>query len=122
MEEFPTQGFGYVINSAYINNTNGQVLRCRKIVLKPTKLQRDKLKQWFEWYTYGYNQAIRRVNELVHTKNSIPSFITLREQVKNRISGSIMCKIEESGIPAHTFDNSIRDVIKLHLLLREMVI
>jgi IS605 OrfB family transposase len=54
------------------------------------------------------------VNELVHTKNKIPSFITLRKQVKSRISASIARKIEKSGIPVHTFDNSINDVIKAY--------
>lgn len=81
--------------------------RCKTIELFLNKKHKIILKDWFEIYKYSYNQTIKYINKYKPNIN----FQYLRPKVKNLFSDEMKLLIKNSKIPAHTIDESIRDVV-----------
>jgi len=89
-------------------------LRSKAIRLLPTRAQRSTLKKWFYVYRRGYNLSIRMLRKYFRdTKFECPpSYITFRKYITTRLPAELKRELKTSGIPAHSFANSIHDVLK----------
>jgi putative transposase len=84
-----------------------KILRCKEILVKPNKIQREILLEWFNLYRYTYNQTVKYLR-----CNANNSFYTLRPIIKNNFPNEIKSRIQSCKVPAHTLDNAIHDVLK----------
>ena len=90
-------------------------LRSKAIRLLPNKAQRSTLKKWFYVYRRGYNMSIKLLREWFRANSEArnpPSYYTFRKHIMDNISTDLKRDIKLSGIPAHSFANSIHDVLK----------
>ena len=97
---------GKVIPTNIVIESPKTILRCIQIQVMPTDIQRSILKEWFVLYRYAYNCGITYVRE-----HGLKTFMTLRPLVKATFSDEIKLQIKKCGIPVHTIDNAIKDVV-----------
>lgn len=86
------------------------VIRCDRIELKPSNKQRYILKRWFSWYRWAYNQTVVYLRKDPEKK----SFYSVRKGVKDSWSQYQKKMLKQSGIPMHSVDNAIHDVLKAY--------
>lgn len=82
----------------------------------PIKVK-QKLLEWFEIYRRVYNLTISNKSALFNEKGYIKSFPEVRKYIKNTILPTkelLLKDIKKSGIPEHTLDNAIHDVLKAY--------
>jgi transposase len=92
-----------------IKGSNKTFMVSKRVTIKPNQKQRRILKIWFKWYRHTYNQAIQLIRE--GHKIQLGS---LRKAIKERRSDRLSKYFKSIGLPIHTLDNAIRDVIKAY--------
>jgi putative transposase len=98
----------YILKNRQVSGT---ILRCKKIIIKPTQKQRNLLKIWLNIYRQVYNITVRyfRKNKCYGKKKA-------RLIIKNRIKKKpyLQKLIKNTGFYSHSIDNAIFDVIKAY--------
>lgn len=112
-QDFPIDVGGDIVEGCY-NDLDETILRSKAVRLLPTRRQRSKLKQWFVIYKQGYNFAVKQLRKHFRENPNMrpPSFYTFRNQIRSILPETLRHSINKSGIPKHTFWNSVNDVLK----------
>lgn len=87
---------------------HNDIVRCRKVILKPTQPQRHILKQWLEICRQVYNLTVKYLKH-----NKLKSKRTIRDEVRNYILkyGVLQNLIVKYKVPLHTINYAIFDVV-----------
>src|SRR3972149_149104 len=87
------------------NEISETVLRCKKIIIKFSKIQRKIIRKWIDIYRWIYNFTIK------YTRTSkMKSFYTLRKEIKESFTYGQKEYIYQ--MPSHILDQAINDVVK----------
>lgn len=89
----------------------GEILRCKKIIIKPNQTQRNILKTWLNIYREVYNLTVKYFK-----KHKICKKSKARKIIRNKIDNKPYLNglIKNSKIPLHTVNNAIFDVLKAY--------
>ena len=85
-------------------------INSRKIHLRPTAKQANKMLIWHKIYNQIYNIALSTFNRL----GRVSTRMSLRNIVKRNLTDNMKRKIKSCGIPAHTVSYAIFDVINAY--------
>jgi IS605 OrfB family transposase len=87
---------------------HNDIVRCRKVILKPTQKQRHILKTWLEICRQVYNLTVKYLRH-----NKLKSKRTIRDEVRNHILkyGVLQNLIVKYKVPLHTINYTIFDVV-----------
>jgi hypothetical protein len=101
-----SKNFEFCNNLNFEKNTNNdKIIKCKKIILQPTKKQKKKLLEWLNSVRLIYNETIRIMRQRYYNKcKTITSFITLRSMLKEKKKSLI--KIYDT--PTHILDSGIK--------------
>jgi hypothetical protein len=93
---------------------DNEIIRSKKIQMFPNDAQRKILILWTDIYRYFYNQTIYYLRQHKGQEGEQYDFAYLRKTVKPILMDKPEIKkwVDESGIPQHTLDNAIQDVVK----------
>lgn len=107
--DIETYNFGSNESIKTTSITN-EFIRCKQVQIYPNKNQKKMLLNWIEIARIIYNITVLYLRK----KDKIPSFYTLRKDVKLEFNDHIRSLIKQSKIPVHVIDNAIKDVKKAY--------
>jgi IS605 OrfB family transposase len=112
------QSITYDQFSNLFQKKQNSIIVSKKLLFFPTTDQKSTLKQWFKDSTLLFNKTLRLLkSKQFYKTNLVPSFISIRNELKGIVPGQEKQKREKLGtssIPVHILDGAISLAVEMY--------